>query len=99
MLGLSSSGVIIILKTLFHSLFWCYSKKMFTRNLAQFLVSSTSKNVSKRGKVIWARKPLGSPMAKTKMFKIPVHPVIAEDERAETKRLYDNYRTQIKSLR
>jgi hypothetical protein len=45
------------------------------------------------------RKPLGSPMAKSKMFRIAPKKFIPADEKAEVKRLYDNYFHQMKSLR
>nr|CAG4646643.1 EOG090X0FQ9 [Macrothrix elegans] len=50
-------------------------------------------------KRFWIRKPLGSPMAKSKIFKIPQKPVLPEDEKAEIKRLYDNYKNHMKSIR
>lgn len=52
-----------------------------------------------RNKRIWMRKPLGSPMAKSKQFRVPQKPELPADEVAEIKRLYDNYKTQMKSLR
>lgn len=45
------------------------------------------------------RKPLWLGTAKTKKFRVPVKPVIPDDEKEELKRLFNNYRTQIKSLR
>jgi len=47
----------------------------------------------------WVRKPLGTPTAKSKMFRIPQKPNIPTDEKEEIRRLYNNYFTQIKSLR
>nr|SVE88958.1 EOG090X0FQ9 [Daphnia sinensis] len=52
-----------------------------------------------RSKRVWVRKPLGSPMAKSKIFRITPKPVIPEDEKAEMKRLFDNYKNSMKSLR
>nr|CAG4648946.1 EOG090X0FQ9 [Polyphemus pediculus] len=54
-------------------------------------------NIS-RGKKVWVRKPMGLPMAKSKQFKIPVKPNLPEDEKREIKRLYDRYKTEMKSL-
>nr|CAG4635125.1 EOG090X0FQ9 [Alona affinis] len=72
---------------------------MFTRNAGRFLVTSMTNNVPSRGKRNWVRKPLGTGLAKSKMFKVPVKRVLPDDEAAEIKRLYDNYRCQMKSLR
>nr|CAG4649760.1 EOG090X0FQ9 [Scapholeberis mucronata]SVE93941.1 EOG090X0FQ9 [Scapholeberis mucronata] len=55
--------------------------------------------VSKRTKRLWIRKPLGSPIAKSKLFRIPQKPNLPEDEKSEIKRLYDNYKNEMKSLR
>nr|CAG4642861.1 EOG090X0FQ9 [Evadne anonyx] len=55
--------------------------------------------VPKRGKRVWQRKPMGGPPAPSKLFRIPVKPFVPEDEKAEQKRLLDNYRSQMKALR
>ncbi|KRT79044.1 hypothetical protein AMK59_7249, partial [Oryctes borbonicus] len=47
----------------------------------------------------WRRKPRWVPVAKSKMFRVPQRPVISEDEAMEIKRLFNNYRTQMKSIR
>nr|SVE77308.1 EOG090X0FQ9 [Daphnia lumholtzi]SVE77926.1 EOG090X0FQ9 [Daphnia lumholtzi]SVE78556.1 EOG090X0FQ9 [Daphnia lumholtzi]SVE79184.1 EOG090X0FQ9 [Daphnia lumholtzi] len=52
-----------------------------------------------RSKRVWVRKPLGSPMAKSKIFRITPKPVFPEDEKAEIKRLFDNYKSSMKSIR
>ncbi|RZC33578.1 MRP-S26 domain containing protein [Asbolus verrucosus] len=49
--------------------------------------------------VRWRRKPIWMPTAKSKLYRIPVKPVIPEEEKEEIKRLYNNYRTYIKSIR
>jgi small subunit ribosomal protein S26 len=49
--------------------------------------------------VRWRRKPLWMPTAKSKLFRIPVKPVIPVEEKEEIKRLYNNYRTAMKSIR
>lgn len=45
------------------------------------------------------RKPFWLPMGKTKMFKIPKKPQIPEEEEVEILRLYNVYKTNMKSLR
>lgn len=45
------------------------------------------------------RKPPWLPRAKTKMFKIPPRPVIPFEEAEELKRLHNNYRTNVRSIR
>ncbi|CAH1967003.1 unnamed protein product [Acanthoscelides obtectus] len=45
------------------------------------------------------RKPRWVPKAKSKIFKVPERPVIPEEEKLELMRLYNNYRTKVKSLR
>nr|CAG4643563.1 EOG090X0FQ9 [Ilyocryptus agilis] len=73
---------------------------MFARSVGRFMdVPSVAAYVPIRSKRIWVRKPLGSPMAKSKMFRIPSKPVIPSDEKEEIKRLYDNYKLEMKSLR
>ncbi|KAF5287573.1 hypothetical protein FQA39_LY15902 [Lamprigera yunnana] len=49
--------------------------------------------------VRWARKPRFLPTAKTKLFRVSQRPVIPEEDREELKRLYNIYRTEIKSLK
>nr|XP_031843055.1 probable 28S ribosomal protein S26, mitochondrial [Nomia melanderi] len=49
--------------------------------------------------VRWKRKPIWLGTAKTKIFRVPVKPVIPIEEAEELKRLYNNYRTSMKSLR
>ncbi|XP_015187599.1 PREDICTED: probable 28S ribosomal protein S26, mitochondrial [Polistes dominula] len=46
----------------------------------------------------WKRKPIWLPTAKTKMFRVPQRPQIPTDEYLELKRLFNNYRTSMKSL-
>lgn len=45
------------------------------------------------------RKPFWLPMGKTKMFRIPKKVTIPEEEAVELSRLYNVYRTNMKSLR
>ena len=47
----------------------------------------------------WKRKPIWLPTAKSKMFKVPPRPVIPEEEAVEIKRLFNQYRTAVKSVR
>jgi len=54
--------------------------------------------VPKRGKRVWPRKPIGGPPAPSKQFRIPVKPIVPQDEQAEHKRLLNNYRSQMKAL-
>lgn len=49
--------------------------------------------------VRWKRKPIWLPTAKTKIFRVPTRPVIPEEDTLELKRLYNNYRTLMKSLK
>nr|CAG4651404.1 EOG090X0FQ9 [Simocephalus serrulatus]SVE94560.1 EOG090X0FQ9 [Simocephalus serrulatus] len=72
---------------------------MFSRNGSRFLNVINASFIQSRNKRVWVRKPLGSPMAKSKLFKIPQKPVLPDDEKVEIKRLYDNYKNQMKSLR
>lgn len=48
--------------------------------------------------VRWKRKPIWLPTAKSKMYKIPQRPVIPIEDQCELKRLFNNYRTIMKSL-
>ncbi|XP_014205448.1 probable 28S ribosomal protein S26, mitochondrial [Copidosoma floridanum] len=45
----------------------------------------------------WKRKPIWLPTAKTKVFRVPKRPKIPEDEFKEIQRLYNNYRTYLRS--
>ena len=47
----------------------------------------------------WVRKPLGSPTAKSKLFRVPQKPNLPMDETEEIRRLHNIYFTQMKSLR
>ncbi|GLH01075.1 Probable 28S ribosomal protein S26, mitochondrial [Gryllus bimaculatus] len=49
--------------------------------------------------VRWRRKPPGTPLAKSKLFRIPPRPQVPEEERIELFRLTTNYNTFIKSVR
>lgn len=49
--------------------------------------------------VRWKRKPIWLPTAKTKVFRVPKRPVIPIEDSLELKRLYNNYRTYMTSLR
>ncbi|XP_044268744.1 probable 28S ribosomal protein S26, mitochondrial [Tribolium madens] len=49
--------------------------------------------------VRWRRKPLWMPTAKSKLFRVPIRPQIPEEEDNELKRLTNNYRTAMKSIR
>ncbi|XP_058807244.1 small ribosomal subunit protein mS26 [Phymastichus coffea] len=45
------------------------------------------------------RKPFWLPTAKSKVFRVPKRPQIPEDELKEIRRIYNNYRTCMKSIR
>jgi len=47
---------------------------------------------------VWPRKPIGGPPAPSKLFRIPIKPVVPQDEQAEQKRLLNNYRSHMKAL-
>lgn len=47
----------------------------------------------------WRRKPRWLPVAKSKMYRIPPRTITPEDEKIELRRLYNNYRTQMKGIR
>ncbi|XP_017784491.1 PREDICTED: probable 28S ribosomal protein S26, mitochondrial [Nicrophorus vespilloides] len=49
--------------------------------------------------VRWRRKPRWIPKARSKLFKIPEIPKIPKEENDELARLFNNYRTQMKSIR
>lgn len=49
--------------------------------------------------VRWRRKPRWLPVAKSKIFKVPPRTETPIEEREELKRLYNNYRTMMKSIR
>ncbi|XP_018563226.1 probable 28S ribosomal protein S26, mitochondrial [Anoplophora glabripennis] len=61
-------------------------------------VLTTDSNLINSQTVRW-RKPRWVPIAKSKIFKVPPRPVVPEDEEVELKRLSNNYKTQIKSIR
>lgn len=47
----------------------------------------------------WARKPISLGTAKSKLFRVPKRPQIPIEEAEEIKRLFNNYRTNMKSVR
>lgn len=49
--------------------------------------------------VRWARKPMWMGTAKSKLFRVPKRPQIPVEEMEELKRLYNNYRTTMKSIK
>ncbi|KAL1122506.1 hypothetical protein AAG570_002837 [Ranatra chinensis] len=49
--------------------------------------------------VRWRRKPRWLPVAKTKVFRVPVKNHAPPEEQKELKRLHDNYKTAMKSIR
>ncbi|XP_043270925.1 probable 28S ribosomal protein S26, mitochondrial [Venturia canescens] len=55
-------------------------------------------NVVHSQTVRW-RKPMWLGTAKSKIFRVPVKPVIPKEEMDEIKRLFNNYRTQRESIR
>nr|SVE76082.1 EOG090X0FQ9 [Daphnia hispanica] len=72
---------------------------MFGRSSNRVLNIINISYIQSRSKRVWVRKPLGSPMAKSKIFRIAPKPVLPDDEKAEIKRLYDNYKNSMKSIR
>nr|SVE73880.1 EOG090X0FQ9 [Daphnia atkinsoni] len=72
---------------------------MFGRSRTRVLNIINISYIQSRSKRVWVRKPLGSPMAKSKIFRISPKPILPDDENAEIKRLYDNYKNSMKSLR
>ncbi|XP_006617056.1 probable 28S ribosomal protein S26, mitochondrial [Apis dorsata] len=48
--------------------------------------------------VRWKRKPIWLPTAKSKIFRVPQRPIIPIEDQCELKRLFNNYRTLMKSL-
>lgn len=62
-------------------------------------VEALSLNFTNLQIVRWKRKPIWMPTAKSKVFRIPPRPVIPLEEKEEIKRLFNIYRTQVKSLR
>lgn len=46
----------------------------------------------------WCRKPWNQ-TAKSKVFRVPKRPVVPTEEQIEMRRLFNNYRTHVKSLR
>lgn len=55
--------------------------------------------VPARGKRVWARKPLGAPVARSKLFRVPARVERPLDETQEMQRLMNNYKTLMKSIR
>lgn len=47
----------------------------------------------------WARKPISLGTAKSKLFRVPKRLVVPKEEDEENKRLFNNYRTNMKSIR
>nr|SVE75449.1 EOG090X0FQ9 [Daphnia dolichocephala] len=72
---------------------------MFGRSSGRVFNVINVSYIQSRSKRVWVRKPLGSPMAKSKIFRIAPKPILPDDEKAEIKRLYDNYKNSMKSIR
>jgi small subunit ribosomal protein S26 len=72
---------------------------MFARSKSQIFNVINTSYIQSRGARAWVRKPLGSPMAKSKLFRITPKKILPADEKAEMKRLNDNYNHHMKSLR
>jgi small subunit ribosomal protein S26 len=49
--------------------------------------------------VRWKSKPRWLPVAKSKLFRIPVRPKTDESEEIELRRLHNRYRTQMRAVR
>ncbi|KAK9738682.1 Mitochondrial ribosome subunit S26 [Popillia japonica] len=67
--------------------------------ISKSLTSPATKSAVNLQILRWRRKPRWVPVAKSKQFRIPSRPVIIEDEQIELKRLFNNYRTQMKSIK
>ncbi|CAH0557902.1 unnamed protein product [Brassicogethes aeneus] len=72
-----------------------------TNNLKNLTLSieELSANYTNLQTVRWQRKPRWLPVAKSKVFRIPKKPETPQEDNLELQRLFNNYRTQIKSLR
>lgn len=47
----------------------------------------------------WKRKPRWLPVAKSKLFRIPVRPIIPEEEKIELFKLHAHYKTQMRAIK
>nr|CAG4645877.1 EOG090X0FQ9 [Lynceus sp. MCZ IZ 141354] len=65
----------------------------------KLLSTRTPSTTIVRNVLVWKRKPMHLPTAKSKLFRITQRIRRPDDERAETKRIIDNYNTQMKSIR
>lgn len=63
------------------------------------IFQSIPENLQNYQTVRWRRKPLWMPTAKSKVFRVPERIVLPVEERDELIRLFNNYRTSIKSIR
>ncbi|EFA03392.1 small ribosomal subunit protein mS26 [Tribolium castaneum] len=63
------------------------------------LLNSFPENMHNCQPVRWRRKPMWLPTAKSKVFRVPPRPQISEEEDNELKRLNNNYRTAMNSIR
>nr|CAG4645185.1 EOG090X0FQ9 [Leptodora kindtii] len=72
---------------------------MFAHRAGHRLLTVFTALTPLRGKVTWVRKPLALGTAKSKVFRVPRKPDLPQDETREIKRIYDIYKTQMKSIR
>ncbi|GJQ82816.1 hypothetical protein Trydic_g13518 [Trypoxylus dichotomus] len=73
------------------------SQNKISKNITKIMPAPTS--TTNLQILRWRRKPRWVPVAKSKMFRVPQRPVITEDEQMEIKRLFNNYRTQMNSIK
>ncbi|XP_030765295.1 probable 28S ribosomal protein S26, mitochondrial [Sitophilus oryzae] len=67
-------------------------------NLAGISLESINNSYVNLQSIRW-RKPRCVPTAKSKRFRVPQTPILPEDEQIEIKRLFNNYRNHLKSVR
>lgn len=70
-----------------------------TKNLKNLTIHPFAINYNNLQSTRWKRKPLWMPTAKSKVFRVAPRLVIPVEEEVEIRRLYNNYRTQVKSIR
>ncbi|XP_015590406.1 probable 28S ribosomal protein S26, mitochondrial isoform X2 [Cephus cinctus] len=73
------------------------SSTLITGNLVSCECAATNSLYSQI--IRWKRKPIWLPTAKSKMFRVPVKPVIPKEDNDELQRLSNIYRTYMRSLR
>lgn len=67
------------------------------KSLACYLYPVTTTQFTQS--IRWKRKPRWLPVAKSKLFRIPVRPVIPAEEKLELFKLHTHYKTQMRAIR